>query len=231
MSLYFITWLFTLLILLTFTWFAIRVMVITFEKDSVSYIQRISAFTLLWVVYLVTLSSTGIIHDFELPPKMPLFVVLPALFIITFLLTRPATGKLLENAPLHLLIGFQSFRIIVELIIWLAFRNDLIPLEATFEGYNYDILVGITAIPIAFYAYKGKVSRGILMFWNVAGLIILANTVRVFVLSAFFPDLIGAESSSVDVLFVTPPLLFIAGIYMPLAVLLHGMTIKKLIAK
>jgi len=231
MSLYFISWLFTLFVLMGFTWFSIRVIVYTFEKESVSYIQRISAFLLIWIVYLVTLSSTGIIHDFNLPPKMPLFVVGPALLIIGFVLTRKATSKLAENAPVHVLIGFQSFRIIVEIIIWMAYIQKILPVETTFEGNNYDILIGITAIPIAFYAYKGKISKGLLIFWNIAGLFILANTVRVFVFSAFFPETLEMESSKVSLQFLTPPLLFIAGIFMPLAVFLHGLSLKNLLTK
>jgi len=229
MSLYFFSWLFTIFVLLGFTWFSIRVIVYTYDEESVPYIQRLSAFLLLWVVYLVTLSSTGIIHDFDFPPKMPLFVVVPALIIIIFLLTRTATSRLLENVPIYLLTGFQGFRIIVEVIIWLAYLEKILPVETTFEGYNYDVLVGLTAIPIAFYAFRNKLSKGLLIFWNVAGLFILANTVRVFIFSGFFPELLGLESS-IGIEFLTPPLLFIAGIFMPMAVFIHALSLKKLLS-
>ena len=119
---------------------------------------------------------------------------------------------------------------IVEVIIWVAYIDKILPVETTFEGHNYDVLVGLTAIPIAFYAFKNKLSNGLLIFWNVAGLLILANTVRVFVFSGFYPELLGLKSS-VGIEFLSPPLLFIAGIFMPLAVFLHALALKKLLSK
>lgn len=231
MSLYVLTWLFTIILLGIFSWYALQVTVLTYGKESVTRIQRFGAFLALWVIYLLVISSTGVLNDFELPPKMPLFVVLPALTLVAIVLTRESTSEILENTPSHLIVGFQSFRIFVELIIWNGFLLGFLPAETTFEGLNYDVLVGITAIPMAFYIYRDKVSKGLVLFWNIAGLLILANTVRVFVTSGFFPEAFGLEPGSVGSEFVSPPYLFIAAIFMPLAVFLHFLSIKKITRK
>ena len=229
MSLYLITWVFTLVLLASFSRYAIQVLVATFKEDSVPLIQRYSAFLLMWVIYLVAISSTGILNDFTLPPKLPLIVVIPALLAVVFFITRPTTSTILEHTPMYLLVGFQGFRVFVELIIWLGFQEGYLPVATTFEGSNFDIIVGLTAIPIAFYTFKNKTSNQMLLFWNIAGLLILANTVRVFVFAGFFPELLGLKPGQVGVEFVTIPYLFIASIYMPMAVFLHGLSIRKIL--
>jgi hypothetical protein len=179
----------------------------------------------------VVASTTGMIDDFSLPPKLPIFIIIPAFLFIGILITRNDTSQVLKYLPVYLLIGFQGFRIIVELIIWLAYKDGIIAIEATFEGGNYDVLIGITAIPIAFYTYKERLSKGLLIFWNIAGLFILANTVKIFLFSAYFPQFIGLENNIIDFSFMHPPLIFIAGLYMPIAVLFHGLSLKQLLSK
>ena len=41
--------------------------------------------------------------------------------------------------------------------------------------------------------YKDKISNGLVLFWNIAGLLILANTVRVFITSVFFPQVFNLD--------------------------------------
>jgi hypothetical protein len=230
MSLSILTWLFTIILLGTFSKYAIQIFVATYGEDSVPLIKRFSAFLLVWILYLFTLSSLGILNDFSLPPKLPLFVVLPALTAVVIFITRTSTADLLQNTPMFLLIGFQSFRVLVELIIWMGFKNNFLPVETTFEGLNYDVLIGLTALPLAFYTYRDKVSKGLLLFWNIAGLLILANAVRVFIYAGFFPELLDLEEGELGFEFVSIPYLFIAAIFMPIAVFLHGLSIKKLLA-
>ncbi len=231
METYFLTWTFTILLLALVFLYTYKYFGIAFEDDAISNIYRVGIFTLTWIIYIVVVSTTGMIDDFSLPPKLPVFIILPAFIFIVIVITRSATTTLLLSVPVHLLIGIQAFRIIVELIIWLAHKEGILPVETTFEGYNYDVLVGITAIPIAFYTLKNRMSRGLLIFWNIAGLFILANTIRVFLLSAFFPHLLGLENNTIEFSFLRPPLIFIAGLFMPMAILFHGLSLKQLLSK
>ena len=231
MESYFLTWIFTILFLASIIYYTNKYIRLTFEKDYESKIIRLSIFILTWIIYIIVVSTTGMIDDFSLPPKLPIFIIIPAFLFIGILITRNDTNLVLKNLPVYLLIGFQGFRIIVELIIWLAYKDGIIPVETTFEGGNYDILIGITSIPMAFYTYKERLSRGLLIFWNIAGLFILANTVKLFLFSAFFPQFIGLENNTVDFSFLHPPLIFIAGLYMPIAVLFHGLSLKQLLSQ
>lgn len=184
-----------------------------------------------WLIYLSVLSYTEVLTDYSLPPKMPLLVVLPLFILIIISLFKKATTDFVTTTSVSWLIYIQSFRIIVELIIWGAHKQGIVPLITTFEGYNYDILVGLTAVPLAYYAKRDKIAPVVLLVWNVASLLILANTVRLFVSSAYFPTEIGHVEALVGAEFTKLPYLLIAGFFMPLAVYIHALSIKQLLTQ
>ncbi len=190
-----------------------------------------SIFIGIWLIYLSVLSYTEILADFSMPPKMPMLVVLPLFILITITLFNKATSDFVTVTSVSWLIYIQSFRIIVELIIWGAHKQGVLPLSVTFEGYNYDVLVGLTAIPLAYYARREKIAPALLLFWNIAGLLILANTVRLFITAAYFPLEIGYDSPMIDMHFTKLPYLLIAGFFMPLAVFIHALSIKQLLSQ
>ena len=198
---------------------------------TLAYLPKyIAIFCAVWLFYLAGLSYFEVLTSFVLPPRIPLLVIIPLFLIMGVTLFRPATGIALSTLSFSYLIYIQSFRLIVELIIWGGYKEGFIPLIATFEGYNYDIVVGLTAVPIAHYAKKAAASRGVLIAWNVAGLIILGNTVRVFIASVYFPEWLGKSEALIGPEFVTLPFLLIAGLFMPFAVYVHALSIKQLLA-
>ena len=189
----------------------------------------LAVFIGLWLIYLSGLSYFEVLVDFSFPPKMPLLVVMPLMVLIIVSLFRNVTSDFGANAAVSWLIYIQSFRVIVELIIWGAYQEGVIPIEATFEGSNIDVVVGLTAVPMAYYAKREKISPMALIIWNIAGLLILANTVRMFITTGYFPELLGESSGMIGPGFVKMPFLLIAGLFMPLAVLIHALSIKQLL--
>jgi hypothetical protein len=190
---------------------------------------QVTVFLALWLIYLSLISYTEVLNDFSLPPKLPLLVVLPIFVVLIISLFKKATSDLVSVTAVSWLIYIQGFRIIVELIIWGGYQIGLMPLITTFEGSNYDILVGITAIPMAYYAKSVKASRSLLILWNIAGLLVLANTVRIIITSAYFPAGIGLDTGTIGAEFVSLPYLLIPGLFMPLAVYIHALSIKQLL--
>ena len=189
-----------------------------------------TVFIAVWLIYLSVLSYTEVLTDYSLPPKMPLLVVLPLLILIIISLFKKATTDFVTTTSVSWLIYIQSFRIIVELIIWGAHKQGIVPLITTFEGYNYDVLVGLTAVPLAYYAKRDKIAPLVLVVWNFASLLILANTVRLFISSAYFPGELGHPEPLVGAEFTKLPYLLIAGFFMPLAVYIHALSIKQLLS-
>jgi hypothetical protein len=186
-------------------------------------------FIAMWLIYLSILSYTEVLTNFSMPPRVPLLVILPLMALMIFSLFKKTTSEFLTITSVSWLIYLQGFRIIVELIIWGAYSEGVVPIETTFEGYNFDIIIGLTAVPLAFYARRDKISPAILMVWNIAGLLILGNTVRFFLYSVYFPEFFDQSSALVTGDFVKLPYLLIPGLFMPLAVYIHALSIKQLL--
>src|SRR5574341_1455634 len=181
-----------------------------------------------WVALLGLLSLRGVFGDFQsLPPRIFPALLVPLIAGLLFL--RSAGGReLLARTPLQWPVYAQSFRVVMEIILWLLFLQHRAPAIMTFEGRNVDILVGLTAIPVGYLCFVRKSwSPRVALWWNVAGVLILLNVVTHAQLSTPSPFR----------LFVTdPPVTFIAywpyillpGFLVPLAWLLHAASVMQL---
>ena len=107
----------------------------------------------LWVALLGFLSLRGVFGDFRsVPPRILPAVLVP--LVAGFFLLRSARGReLLARTPPQWPIYAQSFRIVMEIILWLLFVQHRVPAIMTFEGRNADILVGLTAIPVGYFCF------------------------------------------------------------------------------
>lgn len=125
-----------------------------------------------WMVFLAAWSYSGIATRFELFPLnlAPVFVI-PAVAIILF--TIKGT-HVIKDLSLKTLTSLQVFRVFVEILIWGSFTQDLLPIELTFEGTNWDIVSGITAPIAALLLTKSKWG---LATWNFICLALLINVV------------------------------------------------------
>ncbi|MEM9023468.1 MAG: hypothetical protein AAGB22_06985, partial [Bacteroidota bacterium] len=141
-----------------------------------------------WLGWLVALDATGVVHDFGFPPRMVLLVVVPAVVMMLVAVNRTSAKRWLEQLPWHIPVLLQAFRIVVELLIYATYREDIFPQRATFEGLNFDILVGISALPVGWAVYKGLLQRKGLLAWNFASLGVLSLTVYSFLSVYFFTD-------------------------------------------
>ena len=63
------------------------------------------------------------------------------------------------------------------------YREGLLPVQMTYEGWNYDIVSGLGAIPMALLAARGRLSRRGLRIWNWVGLLLLLNILTIALLS------------------------------------------------
>lgn len=183
-----------------------------------------------WLTYITLVSFTGFFTATGLPPRIPLFLVLPAFVFFIYFFRNYNAKLLIANTPAHWPVYFQSFRIIVELLIWGSYLNGIIPREATFEGYNFDVLIGLSAIPMGFLlVYKGirKIKQPLIL-WNIAGFITLAVVVFTLVSQAYFYSNWGLTESFVSKGFGTFPYTLLAGFLMPLAVFMHILSLFKI---
>ncbi len=175
-----------------------------------------------WVVYLYIISKNGFIYDKSMPPRFPIFVFIPALiFMFYFFLTRQ-NSKLYEYIPNSWTIYYQSFRILMEVIILMTFQSEIIPIQATFQGYNFEILFALTAPFVGYFTFvKPIISKRIAIIWNIIGIMFLFIVVAIMISSYFIPAMWGSENELIDIKFTQLPLILLPAFMVPSAIFVH----------
>ena len=99
-----------------------------------------------WAITTSILSWSGVLSDFStFPPKLIIVLIIPLVTIIWLVRTKEVKEILIHTPP-ESIIWIQSFRIVVEILLWRLYVDNLAPIQMTFEGRNFDILSGLTAI-------------------------------------------------------------------------------------
>jgi len=180
-----------------------------------------------WLVVLGVLALVGFFADFSsLPPRMAFVPLLP--LPVVLLLARSKMGKyLIYHIRPQWFIYLQSFRILVEIGLWALVHNGMLPVQLSFEGRNFDILVGLLAIPVGYFSVVRKIwPSWIVLAYNIFGLLMLVNVVSIAFLSMPTPLRIfpGQADASLVAHF---PLIYLPGVLVPLAYSLHIFSIRQ----
>jgi hypothetical protein len=93
-------------------------------------------------------------------------------------------GRALASLPLAALVGFQAFRLPLELLMHAAADAGVMPRQMSFSGWNFDIVTGSTAVIVAAFAAFDGVSRDVLITWNALGSGLLLVIVCIAIASA-----------------------------------------------
>lgn len=138
-----------------------------------------------------------------------------------------ALKVVLKNISGKRLVHVQSFRILVELSLWSLFVLNLLPVHLTFEGWNWDVLIGLSAPFISWFVFKkGKPNRPLLIFWNVVGVLVLLNIIFMAILSAPTPFQVFFQEPA-NTIIVKYPFVFLPGFIAPFALFLHFLSFKQ----
>jgi len=134
-------------ILTTLIGFVISVLSVAFsERKALSKKATIIALLLMmWLIFQSTLALNGWYMDrLAKPPHIlfPLFVNV-ILFILAFF--TPLGRKFIDSISLKVLLWIHIIRIPVELCLYWLAQNKQVPWSMTFDGFNFDIIFGITA--------------------------------------------------------------------------------------
>ena len=142
------------------------------------------AVVLLALGVTAVLAQSGALADADArPPAAGL--MLAGLSAGTAALAFSRFGTRLLSLPLGVLVGAQSFRIVVELWLAAAHGAGAVPVEMTFRGHNFDIVTGVLALALGLWAMRRRLPRGVVLAWNVLGLALLAVVVATAGASAF----------------------------------------------
>ena len=99
----------------------------------------------------------------------------------------------------------------------------------TFEGRNLDIISGITAPIIYYFVFiRQKLSKLVLLFWNIICLVLLVNIVAIAILSAPFSfQRFAFDQPAIGILHF--PFILLPCCIVPLVLLSHLASIRQLI--
>ena len=178
----------------------------------------------LWLSLTAGLALSGLLEpsvDHPPPNGALLVIVLATVCVIAF---GPIGRRIIQRIAAHKLIAFQVFRIPVELILWALAINGVGPEIMTFEGRNFDILVGLSALPMAILIRKNP-NKSLIIGWNIAGMAILGVVLIHAVLagpSPFQKFFVAPDTSFV----ATWPYVWLPGLLVPLAYAGHLLSIR-----
>ncbi|MFL5739181.1 MAG: hypothetical protein ACJ75B_03115 [Flavisolibacter sp.] len=193
-----------------------------------SYFIRCVFAIVLWVAVVTVLSLVGFFRTFDLPPRVFVFVLVGLVLLLVFSSSR-SFSTLLKLMPVHWPVLMQCFRILVEVMIFLSFRRGLLPIQMTWEGYNYDLITGMLALPVGWWMSKNKQrSRSVGIIFNIVGILLLLNVMVVAMLSVPTPLRYFKKEPSLA-LVGDLPFIYLPTILVLLAFALHIFSLKKLL--
>jgi hypothetical protein len=134
-----------------------------------------------WLLLLATAARSGWLSESgAFPPAILRLMGLTLLVTLGIALT-PVGESLAASVRLRLLVAFQAFRFPLELMLADFHRAGKIPLEMTFHGWNYDIVTGLSALVVCWFAENDRFGARLAALWNWIGLALLFNVLRIAV--------------------------------------------------
>jgi hypothetical protein len=182
----------------------------------------------IWLAAMAAAALSGLLGRFDVRPP-PMVIWFASMVVMTLALAwSPFGRRFADKLPFVALIGFQAFRLPLELIMHRAVVADIMPNVMSYTGYNFDIITGATALPLALYAWRRPIPRWLIALWNATGQILLLVIAGVAVAASPIFRAFGDDQLNV---WVTEfPYVWIA-VMVAAALFGHVVTMRKLVAE
>lgn len=184
--------------------------------------------SMVWILLIGGISATGYFENTTtLPPRFPfvlIFSVALACFGYRKLKSKPASYSLL--------LAVHSLRLPVELVLYRLYLSGEIPVLMTFQGWNLDILMGISALLLLLFRLlsKREIPHRFLIAWNICGIGFLATIAGIAILSSPLPVQQWAFDQP-NVALIKFPFVLLPAYLVPVVFLSHFLMLKKLFSK
>jgi hypothetical protein len=125
-----------------------------------------------WMVLAAFLARSGALAALANSPKiMAYFVVSNGLAAAVAF--SPSGRRLSTQLPIALLVGFQAFRLPLELVLHSWYEQGTLPVQMTYAGANFDIFSGVAAVSagavLAVVPLSVKARRWVVLSFNLLG--------------------------------------------------------------
>ncbi len=179
-----------------------------------------------WCAMQGVLAGAGILARFELrPPPLALFLAALIAGALAFGASRFA-APLARGLPLAALVGYQAFRLPLELVLHEAARAGVMPSLLSFSGRNFDIVTGTLALPVAALVALGHAPRWLVPAWNALGLAALTVIGAIAIGTAPFVQAFGPQQVNAWVAYL--PFVYLPGVMVAAALVGHVLVIRRL---
>ena len=188
----------------------------------------LAAIVIAWAILQSVIASTQFYTVTNaVPPRFALLVIPPLLTIVLLFVTAGGR-RAIDKFDATWLTWLHIVRIPVEFVLYWLFLYKQVPALITFEGKNFDIIAGITAMFIAYFGYQKKqLGKPVLLTWNITCIGLLLNVVIRALLSTAFPfQQFSFEQPNVAMLYF--PFVLLPGLIVPLVLFSHLVCIRKL---
>ncbi len=151
-----------------------------------------------WYGLAAVLAVAGVLGRFDLrPPPMLLFMA-AVIALALGLGLSPLGARVAEAFSLVALVGAQAFRLPLELVMHHAANERIMPMQLSYSGFNLDILVGILAVPLAWWIARGGCPRWAIWAWNLLGFATLAMIAAIAVATTPIVAAFGSEPHNLN---------------------------------
>lgn len=191
--------------------------------------KKVIAAILVWLIIVGVLGLYGFYKEVGKVPPRFVFLLGPVTLFVLLLFVTKKGRRFIDSLDIKWLTLLHMVRLPVEVVLHSIFLSGLIPVYMTFEGYNFDIISGITA-PIVYYLVFVKKILGnrFLLLWNFACLALLLNILTIAVLSAQTPfQKLAFEQPNIGVTHF--PFVWLPTIIVPMVLLSHLTSIRQLL--
>jgi hypothetical protein len=174
--------------------------------------QRFLLAALAWTALTLTLAWAGVLArwDWRPPPLMFLFVGI--LVLGPVIAWSRAGDRLARGLPLAGLVGLQSFRLPLEVVMHRAAERGIMPMQMSYSGLNFDILTGLSAVALAVWLRFLRPPRAVVWIWNVMGLLLLTNIVTIAILSTPMFAAFGSTPDRLNTFVARPPFVLLPAV-------------------
>lgn len=156
-----------------------------------------------WLGITALASVSDFIRGDSLPP--PVLIVVAVSMLVPALAAFCGVGRrLVRRVSIRWLIGFQAFRLPLELVLHSWYEQGTLPVQMTYEGHNFDIVSGIAALLVLLIWRKGQVPRSVVLGFNVLGSVLLVTVAAIAMMSTPTPLRVYVDDPAVLLAFHFP---------------------------
>ncbi|CAM4084560.1 hypothetical protein ZORO111903_00140 [Zobellia roscoffensis] len=186
--------------------------------------KRVLVFSILWLLLIGVIAYNGYFENTEIKPPRFIFAIIPSILAFAWIYKIVRLNKIKPK----FLVAVHIVRIPVELILFQLFLQKKVPILMTFKGWNFDIIMGISALIILLYLLYAKknLSRSFILSWNILGLLFLTTIVFIAILSSPLPiQQLAFDQPNIAVLQF--PYIYLPTYIVPVVYLSHTLAIQK----